>query len=88
MSGLDVKVILLFAMLGTALAFRTSNEDEGDSLSADVTEIEDGELELHASIQQDKAELMETYAKIAKEHAEVYCTQCLYIAWHALDLFS
>ena len=74
MSGLDVKVILLFALLGTALAFRTSNVDEADSPSADVTEMEDDELEL--APQQEKDELMLMYAKIAEEHAEVYCTQC------------
>ena len=36
------------------LAFRTPNEDGGDSLSADVTEIEECDLDLHVSIQQYK----------------------------------
>ena len=52
MFGLDVKVVLLFALLGTALAFRTSNVDEADSPSADVNEMADDELEL--APQQDK----------------------------------
>ena len=69
MSGLDAKVILLFTLLGTALAFRTPNMVEEDSLSPDLTEMEDDASEL--ALQQDKAELMATYAKIAEEHAEL-----------------
>ena len=69
MSGLDAKVILLFTLLGTALAFRTPNMVEEDSLSPDLTETEDDASEL--ALQDDKAELMLTYAKIAEEHAEV-----------------
>ena len=68
MSGLDVKVILLFTLLGTALASRTLSKAEANSLT-DYAEMQDEDLEL--TLQQDKAQLMLTYAKIAEEHAEV-----------------
>ena len=75
MSGLDVKVILLFTLLGTALAFRTLSEAEANSPSTDLTELQDEELEL--TLQQDRAQLMLMYAKIAEEHAEVRNSQWL-----------
>ena len=80
MSGLDAKLILLFTLLGTALAFRTAlSEAEGNLPWQDIddlTEMKDEELEL--TLQQDKAQLMLTYAKIAEEHAEVYIYNELY----------
>ena len=72
MSGLDVKVILLFTLLGTALASRTLSKAEANSMT-DYAEMQDEDLEL--TLQQDKAQLILTYAKIAEEYAEV-STQC------------
>ena len=69
MSGLYVKVILLFTLLETALAFRTLGEAEANSPSTDLTEIQHEELEL--TLQQDRAQLMLMYAKIAEELAKV-----------------
>ena len=69
MSGLGVKLILLFALLGAALA--TPLEAEENSLTADdLTKMEDDDSELE--LQQYKAELMPAYAISAEEHAEVY----------------
>ena len=73
MSGPDAKVILLFALLGTALAFTTPNVVEEDSLPASP----------ELTLQQDKAELMLTYAKIAEQHAEVYISIHEYLSSHA-----
>lgn len=70
MSGIDAKVILLFTLLGTSLAFRTPSEVEARISLADLKEMENDESEL--SLQEDKAELMLMYAKIAEEHAEVF----------------
>lgn len=79
MSVLDAKLILLFTLLGTALAFRTAlSEAEGNlPLQDDLTEMKDEELEL--TLQQDTAQLMLAYAKIAEEHAEVYIYNDCYI---------
>ena len=69
MSRLEAKVILMFALLGAALAFRAPSEAdaEANGLSA---EMEDDESEL--ALQQDTAELMLTYMKMAEEHANVH----------------
>eukprot|EP00731_Ephydatia_muelleri_P016165 Em0009g589a len=95
MSGLDVKVILLFTLLGTALASRTLSKAEANSLT-DYAEMQDEDLEL--TLQQDKAQLMLTYAKIAEEHAELiqfrhevmkmglFCTPCKKVVGYLLDL--
>lgn len=68
---LDAKVILLFALLGTALAFRTPSEleDEENSLLSAETEGDESEL----ALQEDKAEMLLTYAKLAEEHENVHC---------------
>ena len=69
MSRLEAKVILMFALLGAALALRAPSEAdaEANGLSA---EMEDDESEL--ALQQDTAELMLTYMKMAEEHANVH----------------
>ena len=69
------KVILLFALLGTALAFRTTSTlSKAEENTGDLKEMQENKLEL--ALQQEKAELMLTYDKIAQEHAEVYtCMQ-------------
>eukprot|EP00731_Ephydatia_muelleri_P020813 Em0013g540a len=66
MSRLEAKVILMFALLGAALAFRAPSEAEANGLSA---EMEGDESE--PALQQDTAELMLTYAKMAEEHANL-----------------
>eukprot|EP00731_Ephydatia_muelleri_P016124 Em0009g548a len=78
MSGLYVKVILLFTLLETALAFRTLGEAEANSPSTDLTEIQHEELEL--TLQQDRAQLMLMYAKIAEELAK-----CNFVVDHFFD---
>ncbi|KAL5481670.1 hypothetical protein EMCRGX_G021879 [Ephydatia muelleri] len=95
MSGLDVKVILLFTLLGTALASRTLSKAEANSMT-DYVEMQDEDLEL--TLQQDKAQLILTYAKIAEEHAELiqfrhevmkmglFCTPCKKVVGYLLDL--
>ena len=65
---LDVNVVILFALLGTALAFRTQSEDEANSLGSAETEGDEFEL----ALQQDKAEMMLTYAKLAEGHNDVH----------------
>ena len=67
MSRLEANVILMFALLGAALAFRAPSEAEANGLSA---EMEGDESEL--ALQQDTAELMLTYMKMAEEHANVH----------------
>ena len=67
MSGLGAKLILLFALLGAALA--TSLEAEENSLTADdLTKVEDDDSELE--LQQYTTELMPAIS--AEEDAEVY----------------
>ncbi|KAL5481707.1 hypothetical protein EMCRGX_G021935 [Ephydatia muelleri] len=97
MSVLDAKLILLFTLLGTALAFRTAlSEAEGNlPLQDDLTEMKDEELEL--TLQQDTAQLMLAYAKIAEEHAELlqfqhevmkmglFCDPCKSVVGYLLD---
>ena len=68
MSRLEAKVILMFALLGAALALRAPSEAEANGLSA---EMEGDQSE--PALQQDTAELMLTYAKMAEEHANVRC---------------
>ena len=77
-SGGENKVILMFALLGAALAFRAPSEAEANGLSA---EMESDESEL--VIQQDTAELMLTYMKMAEEHANVCCMlhECMLGTW-------
>ncbi|KAL5471116.1 hypothetical protein EMCRGX_G029197 [Ephydatia muelleri] len=95
MSRLEAKVILMFALLGAALAFRAPSEAdaEANGLSA---EMEDDESEL--ALQQDTAELMLTYMKMAEEHANllqfrhevmkmgVFCGPCKTAVGYLLDI--
>ena len=77
MSRLEAKVILMFALLGAALAFRAPSEAEANGLSA---EMESDESEL--ALQQDTTELMASYMKMAEEHANVH--RILHARVHAL----
>ncbi|KAL5471112.1 hypothetical protein EMCRGX_G029202 [Ephydatia muelleri] len=93
MSRLEAKVILMFALLGAALAFRAPSEAEANGLSA---EMESDESEL--AIQQDTAELMLTYMKMAEEHANLlqfrhevmkmgfFCDPCKTAVGYLLDI--
>ncbi|KAL5471117.1 hypothetical protein EMCRGX_G029198 [Ephydatia muelleri] len=95
MSRLEAKVILMFALLEAALALRAPSEAdaEANGLSA---EMESDESEL--ALQQDTAELMLTYMKMAEEHANllqfrhevmkmgVFCGPCKRAVGYLLDI--
>eukprot|EP00731_Ephydatia_muelleri_P016378 Em0009g802a len=89
------KLILLFALLGAALA--TPLEAEENSLTADdLIKMEDDDSELE--LQQYKAELMPAYAISAEEHAEplqfhhegmkmgLLCSQCKTTAGYLIEI--
>ncbi|KAL5471104.1 hypothetical protein EMCRGX_G029183 [Ephydatia muelleri] len=93
MSRLEAKVILMFALLGAALAFRAPSEAEANGLSA---EMESDESEL--ALQQDTTELMASYMKMAEEHANLlqfrhevmkmgfFCGPCKTAVGYLLDI--